>query len=385
MSDVIYMDYAASTPVDPAVLAAMNAALVGEAGFANPAATHAAGEAAAAQVAAARLQVAALIGASPGEIIWTSGATEADNLAVLGAARFRRQLGTHIVTTLIEHPAVLESCRALEVEGFDISYLVPDKFGIVSADAILAALREDTILVSVAHVNNELGVVQPVEAIGEICRQHGALFHVDAAQSAGRVTIDVGQQSIDLLSLSAHKMYGPKGIGALFLHETRCRRVQPILHGGGQERGLRPGTLPTHQVVGMGVAAELARQRLHDDARHIGSLRRRLEAGLLAVPGVELNGHPEQRACHIVNVSVEGVEGESLRCGMRQVALSSGSACASESGEPSPVLRTLGRPDHLAQASLRFSLGRMSTSVEVDAAIAAFAAAVMRLRELAPV
>ena len=378
------MDYAASTPVDPAVADAMALALTGDAGAANPAATHAAGQAAARLVAAARSRVAGLIGASPAEIVFTSGATEADNLAVIGTARFRRQLGRHVVTTLIEHPAVLESGRALETEGFEVSYLQPDANGIVTAAAVTAALRPDTILVSVAHVNNELGVVQPVAAIGQACRDHGALLHVDAAQSAGRLPIDVRADCIDLLSLSAHKMYGPKGVGALFLDGNRCRRVEPLFHGGGQERGLRPGTLPTHQLAGFGVAAELALQRLASDPPAILALRERLEQGLLAVPDVKLNGHSTQRSCHIVNVSVDGVEGESLRCGLRHIALSSGSACAAESGEPSPVLRTLGRPDHLAQASLRFSLGRLTTAAEVDATVAAFAATVARLRELCP-
>ncbi|UCG72443.1 MAG: aminotransferase class V-fold PLP-dependent enzyme [Chromatiales bacterium] len=384
MTATLYMDYAASTPVDPAVAKAMADVLAGEAGTGNPAATHWAGQAAGQVVEQARVRVAALIGASPGEIVFTSGATEADNLAVIGAARFRRQLGRHIVTTLIEHPAVLESCRALEAEGFEVSYLPPDNQGILAAELVAAALRPDTILVSVAHVNNELGVVQPVAAIGEVCRRHGALLHVDAAQSAGRLPVDVRAQCIDLLALSAHKMYGPKGVGALFLDRERCRRVEPLFHGGGQERGLRPGTLPTHQLAGLGVAAELALQRLDSDVPAILALRERLEQGLLQVPGVQLNGHVTQRSCHIVNVSVDGVEGESLRCGLRDIALSSGSACAAESGEPSPVLRTLGRPDHVAQASLRFSLGRTSTMADVEASVAAFTATVARLRALAP-
>lgn len=384
MTAPIYMDFAASTPVDPAVADAMAAVLTGDAGLANPAATHAQGEAAAAVIEKARHQVAQLIGASPGEIVWTSGATESDNLAVIGAARFRQQLGRHIVTTQIEHPAVLESCRALESEGFELTYLAPDEYGMVDVEAFADSLRPETILVSVAHVNNELGVIQPISAIGALCRRHGALLHVDAAQSAGRLAIDVGMQCIDLLSLSAHKMYGPKGVGALFLDQARCRRVEPLFYGGGQERGLRPGTLATHQIVGFGAAADIARVRMDADVAGLEALRTRLERGLLAVPGVDLNGHPEQRACHIVNVSVAGVDGESLRCALRNFALSSGSACAGESGEPSPVLRTLGRPDHVAQASLRFSLGRTTTRDEVDAAIAAFSACVERLRALAP-
>jgi cysteine desulfurase len=384
MIDVVYMDFAASTPVDPAVAAAVASALEGLAGAANPAATHAAGDAAAALVDTARARVARLINASADELVWTSGATESDNLAVMGAARFRREQGNHVVTTQIEHPAVLESCRALEREGHVVTYLQPDPGGVVSASAVHAALRPDTTLVSMAHVNNELGVIQPVSEIGAICRTHGALFHVDAAQSAGRLPIDVRAQDIDLMSLSAHKMYGPKGVGALFLDKARCRRVEPLFHGGGQERGLRPGTVATHQVAGFGMAARLAAERLDADVGAITALREALERGLLAVPGVQLNGHPERRACHVVNVSVEGVEGESLRCGLRRFALSSGSACAAESGEPSPVLRTLGRSDSLAQASLRFSLGRTSTRADVEAAIDAFAASVARLRKLAP-
>jgi cysteine desulfurase len=380
----IYMDFAASTPVDPAVADLIDACLREPAGAANPAATHASGRAAAARIEQARAEVAALIGATPAEIVFTSGATESDNLAVLGAARFRRRLGRHLVTTLIEHPAVLESCRCLQGEGFEVSYVQPDRHGIVPPQAVAAAMRPDTVLVSVAHVNNELGVVQDIAAIGALCRAHGALLHVDAAQSAGRLPVDVRSQQIDLLSLSAHKMHGPKGVGALFLDRERSRRVEPLLHGGGQERGLRPGTLPTHQVAGFGLAARLAAERLPGEAAAIAELREQLESGLLAVPDVLLNGHPTRRCCHIVNVSVLGVEGESLRCALRDIALSSGSACAAESGEPSPVLRSLGRADHLARSSLRFSLGRTTTPAEVAAAVAAFRAAVARLRALAP-
>jgi cysteine desulfurase len=384
MSEPVYLDYAASTPVDPQVADAMDACLRDPDAMANAAATHWAGRAAAARAQPAREQVAQLIGARAGEIVWTSGATEADNLALVGAARFQQQRGRHIITALTEHPAILESCRSLQAEGFQVSYLSPNGAGLVEPESVAAALREDTVLVSLAHVNNELGVIHDIAAVGAICRAHGALLHVDAAQSAGRESIDVKAQQIDLLSLSAHKMYGPKGIGALFLDAERCRRVSPLLHGGGQERGLRPGTLPVHQVVGMGMAAELARARLASDPPAILALRRRLEAGLLALPDVQLNGSPEQRSCHIVNVRVGGVEGESLRLGLRRFALSSGSACAAESGEPSPVLRSLGIADHLALSSLRISLGRGSTAAEVDALVAAVDATSQRLRALAP-
>ena len=381
----VYLDYAASTPVDPAVAGLMDDCLRGPAGIANPAAvSHAPGRLAAQTVETARAQVAGLIGAQPAEIVFTSGATESDNLAVIGAARFRRSRGDHVITALTEHPAVLESCRSLEREGFRVTCLAPDARGIVTPGAVAAALTEQTVLVSLMHVNNEIGIVQDVAAVGALCRAHGALLHVDAAQSAGRLPLDVRGQCIDLLSLSAHKLGGPKGVGALFLDAERIRRVEPLLHGGGQERGLRPGTVATHQVAGMGLACELARQRLATDVPMILALRERLWARLSVIDGVLLNGDAQQRACHILNVSVVRVEGESLRLALRDLALASGSACATESAEPSPVLRALGRSDQLAMSSLRFSLGRQTSEAEVDFAADCLRAAVMRLRAMAP-
>jgi cysteine desulfurase len=380
----LYFDYAASTPVDPAVADAMADALRSPALQGNASATHASGRAARSRIEAARGDVAALIGATAAEMIWTSGATESNNLGVLGAARFRATRGRHLVTAATEHVSVLAPFRTLEGEGFAVTRLAPAPGGIVAPAAVAAALRPDTTLVSIMHVNNETGVVQDVGAIGAICRARGVLLHVDAAQSAGREAIDVREQCIDLLSLSAHKMYGPKGAGALFLDRERIRRVEPLLLGGGQERELRPGTLATHQAIGMGVAARLAAERLPVERARLVALRERLWAGLSCSPGVLLNGDPQRRAPHIVNVSVVGVEGESLLYALRGLDVSSGSACASESEEPSPVLRLLGRSDVLAQSSVRFSIGRPTTDAEVDAAIAAFTEALAHLRRLSP-
>jgi cysteine desulfurase len=384
MSGAIYLDFAASTPVDPQVADAMDACLRSSA--ANPSAvSHAPGRAAAAEVERARRQVADLIGANAAEIVWVSGATEADNLAIIGAAHFRATRGRHIVTAINEHAAVQESCRHLERAGFRVTWLSPDAQGLIAIERVAGALEDDTILVSLMHVNNETGVIHDIAGIGALCRRHGVLLHVDAAQSAGRLPIDVRASGIDLLSLSAHKMYGPKGVGALFLDAERIRRVEPLLHGGGQERGLRPGTIPTHQVVGLGLAAELAAERLHRDPARIAALRDRLWGRLAGIGGLVLNGHPAQRACHIVNFSVAGVEGESLRLELEDLALASGSACASASEAPSPGLRALGLNDQLAQSSLRVSLGRTTTEEEVDRAAARIADGVARLRAISPV
>ena len=383
MKTPIYMDFAAATPVDEQVIDKMADCL--RSGYGNPASTaHQFGCEAGKLVETAREQVAKLINASAEEIIFTSGATEADNLAVIGAARFRSQAGRHIVTSVAEHPAVLDSCRYLETQGFNLTYLSPDSNGIIDPATVQSALTPETVLVSVMHVNNVIGVVQNVAAIGRICRETNTLFHVDAAQSAGRLPIDVESQSIDLLTLSAQKLYGPKGVGALFLNRQRVRRIEPLFHGGGQERGLRPGTVPTHQAVGMGLACEIARSRLDADAAQIEKLRQRLWRGLEKLPGVMLNGHPTQRVSHILCVSVTGVEGESLHYGLRDLAVSAGSACATESDEPSFVLRSLGRSDQLARSTVRFSLGRQTTEDEVDFAIARFAEVVAQLRALTP-
>ena len=384
MKTPIYMDYAAATPVDERVIEQMVDCL--RSGYGNPASTaHQFGRDAGEMVDTARAQVAKLINATPEEIIFTSGATEADNLALIGAARFRSQAGRHIVTSVAEHPAVLESCRYLETEGFSATYLTPDANGIIEPAAVQSALQSGTVLVSIMHVNNEIGVVQDIAAIGRICRDADILFHVDAAQSAGRLSIDVRSQSIDLLSLSGQKIYGPKGVGALFMSRQRVRRIEPLFHGGGQERGLRPGTVATHQVAGMGLACEIARTRRVDDAQQIEELRERLWRGLKKLPGVLLNGHPKQRVCHILSVSVTGVEGESLHYGLCELAVSAGSACATETDEPSLVLRSLGRSDQLARSTVRFSLGRQTSEAEIDFAIAQFSDVIARLRALAPV
>ena len=382
----VYLDYAASTPVDPAVVELMADCLRRPELAANPAALgHAAGRAAQALVETARAQVAALINAQPEEIIFSSGATEADNLAVIGAAQFRKARGRHLVTSLTEHKAVIESCRQLATQGWRITWLKPDAEGLITPAAVEAALEADTVLVSLMHVNNETGVVQDIAAIGAICRRREVLLHVDAAQSAGREIINVRAQQIDLLSLSAHKIYGPKGVGALFIDQQQVRRVAPLLFGGGQERGLRPGTVATHQVAGMGAAFRLAAQRLPDEARHVTALRDRLWAGLQPLAGVLLNGPARQRSGHILNVSITGVEGESLFYSLADLCVASGSACTSLANEASYVLRALGRPAALAQSSIRFSLGRQSTAAEVDFAIECVLRAVRHLRSFSPI
>ena len=382
----VYLDYAASTPVDPAVVELMADCLRRPELAANPAALgHAAGRAAQALVETARAQVAALINAQPEEIIFSSGATEADNLAVIGAAQFRKARGRHLVTSLTEHKAVIESCRQLATQGWRITWLKPDAEGLITPAAVEAALEADTVLVSLMHVNNETGVVQDIAAIGAICRRREVLLHVDAAQSAGREIINVRAQQIDLLSLSAHKIYGPKGVGALFIDQQHVRRVAPLLFGGGQERGLRPGTVATHQVAGMGAAFRLAAQRLPDEARHVAALRDRLWAGLQPLAGVLLNGPARQRSGHILNVSITGVEGESLFYSLADLCVASGSACTSLANEASYVLRALGRPAALAQSSIRFSLGRQSTAAEVDFAIECVLRAVRHLRSFSPI
>ena len=385
MSDVIYLDNAATTAVDPRVVEAMLECLGPDGDYANPSAVaHQPGRRARERVEQARAEVAALVGADPAQVIFTSGATEADNLALLGAARFHRGRGRHLVTSRTEHPAVLDACRQLEREGFEVSYLRPAADGIVDPGAIEAALRPDTILVSLMQVNNEIGVVQDVAAVGRLCRSRGVLFHVDAAQGAGKLPLDVGRDGIDLLALTAHKVHGPKGVGALCVRREPRLGLVPLLHGGGQERGLRSGTLPTHQVVGMGCAYRIAAAEMADDGARIGALRERLWAGLSVLPGVLLNGHPTRRAPGILSVTVDGVEGESLLYALPGLAVASGSACATTSAEPSYVLRALGRSDRLAQSTLRLSLGRFTTPSEIESAIEAIVRAVTRLRAAAP-
>jgi cysteine desulfurase len=379
----LYFDNAATTPVDPRVAQAIADCLAAAPG--NPSANHAAGRAARARVEEARAHVARLIGAEdPASIVWTSGATESDNLAVLGAARANAGRGRHVVTSKTEHRAVLDACARLEKEGWRVTYLKPDREGLIAPDAVGDALRPDTTLVSVMLVNNETGVVQDVAAIGEVCRARNVTFHVDAAQAAGRVPIDVETIGADLLSLSAHKIHGPAGVGALYVRRYPRPALLPLQFGGGQEGGLRSGTVPLHQVVGMGEAFRLAAEALPMESVRLAALRERLWAGLQSLDAVHLNGHPTQRAPHVLNVSFEGVDGESLLDALPDVAVASGAACSSASGEPSYVLRALGRDDLLAQASLRLSVGRYTTEADVDELVVRVRGAVEHLRASAP-
>jgi len=382
-SKPIYLDYAATTPVDPRVVQAMLPYLYDQ--FGNPASrSHAYGWAAEEAVEIAREHVAQLIGADPREIVWTSGATESNNLALKGAARFHQGKGRHLVTLKTEHKAVLDTMRELEREGFEVTYLDVLPNGLVSLDALKAAVRPDTILVSVMYVNNEIGVIQDIPAIGAWLRSRGVLFHVDAAQATGKVAIDLSTLPVDLMSLSAHKTYGPKGIGALYVRRRPRVRIEAQIHGGGHERGMRSGTLPTHQIVGMGEAYRLARELMATENERIRALRDRLLAGLQRIPEVQVNGDLAQRVAHNLNISFTFVEGESLLMGMKGIAVSSGSACTSASLEPSYVLRALGLSDEVAHSSIRFSVGRFTTAAEVDAAVEKVTATVSRLRELSP-
>ena len=383
--DAIYLDNAATTPIDPRVLDEMLACMGPGADFANAASvSHAPGRRARARVEAARVSVAALIGAGPEQIVWTSGATEANNLALFGAARFHRPNGTHIVTSRIEHPSVLDPCRQLEREGFDVTYLQPGADGIVEATQVETALRPDTILVSLMHVNNETGVIQDVGAVGRICHERGVLLHVDAAQSAGKLPIDVIRDRIDLLALTAHKFNGPKGVGALCIRREPRLGLVPLNYGGGHERGLRSGTLPTHQIAGFGVACRIAAEEMAGERARVTGLRDRLWSALATLPGILLNGDERRRVAGILNVSIEDVEGESLLLALSDLAVSSGSACATLRGEPSYVLRALGRSEQLAQGSLRISLGRYTTAEECDRAAMRIRAEVERLRAIVP-
>jgi cysteine desulfurase len=379
----IYMDYAATTPVDPKVAAKMAGYLTLDGVFANPASIHAQGRAARAAVEEARGQVAALVGSEPSEIVFTSGATESDNLAIKGLAGFHQHKGRHIVTSRIEHKAVLDACKQLGKEGFEITWLKPDADGLIQPAAVQAALRPDTVLVTLMHANNELGVLNDIATIGKLVRAHGAAFHVDAAQSAGKVAIDLKHLDVDLMSFAAHKVYGPKGMGALYVRRFPKVNLEPLIHGGGHEQGLRSGTLATHQIVGMGTAFQLARELLPSEAPRLTALRERLWRALQQIPGILLNGHATQRLPGILNVSFPQVEGESLLYACEEVAVSSGSACNAADREPSYVLRALGRDDQLAGASLRFSLGRFSTEAEVDRAAAVVIEQYRRLTALA--
>ncbi len=379
----IYMDYSATNPCDERVVDAMVPWLRNH--FGNPASrSHAWGWEAEAAVEKAREQVAALIGADPREIVWTSGATESNNLALKGAAHFYQSKGKHLITVKTEHKAVLDTCRELERQGFEVTYLDVQDDGLVNLDAFKAAIRPDTILASVMFVNNEIGVIQDIAAIGAICREKGVLFHVDAAQATGRVDIDLTKLSVDLMSLTSHKTYGPKGIGALFVRRKPRVRLEAQMHGGGHERGMRSGTLPTHQIVGMGEAYRIAKEEMHAENARIQKLHDRLLQGLQGIEQVFINGHLEKRVPHNLNISFNYVEGESLIMGIKGLAVSSGSACTSASLEPSYVLRALGRSDELAHSSLRITIGRWSTEADIDYAIETIASNVARLRELSP-
>lgn len=378
----VYLDNAATTPVDPRVAESMIECLRGVHG--NPAsAGHDFGRRARALVEKARAQVAETVGARPESIVWTSGATESDNLAVMGAARFYADRGRHIVSAKTEHKAVLDALKQLEREGFSVTYLKPGPGGIVQPGQVAEALRPDTVLVSIMHVNNETGVVNDIGAIGKVCRERNVLFHCDAAQSVGRVPVDVMAMNIDLLSLNAHKVYGPKGTGALYVRRVPPVGLRPVLFGGGQEGGFRSGTLATHQIVGMGVAFELAKAEMEKDMERLRDLRDRLWQGLSAVGDVDVNGDRDQRVSNILNVTFLGVEGESLQFALRRLAVSAGAACSSASEESSYVLRSLGRTDQEAQSSLRFSLGRFTTDADIDIAITEVQREVPRLRQIA--
>ncbi len=379
----LYFDYAATTPVDPRVAERMIPYLTER--FGNPASrSHAFGWAAEEAVETARGEVAALVGADPRAIVWTSGATESNNLALKGAAQFLADRGRHVVTVKTEHKSVLDTVRELERQGYTATVLDVGSDGLLAPEALAAALTAETTVASVMLVNNEIGVVQDIAALGRICRERGVLFHVDAAQAAGKVPIDLGTLPVDLMSLSAHKVYGPKGIGALYVGRKPRVRLDAQMHGGGHERGMRSGTLPTHQIVGMGEAYRLAALEMGAERERIAALRDRLWAGLSRIAAVNVNGDLVRRVPHNLNVSFSFVEGESLLMGMKDVAVSSGSACTSASLEPSYVLRALGLPDELAHSSIRFSLGRFTTAEEIDAVVDSVAATVARLREMSP-
>jgi cysteine desulfurase len=379
----IYMDYSATTPIDPRVADKMIPYLREQ--FGNPASrSHMYGWTAEAAVEEARGHVAALVGADPREIIWTSGATESNNLALKGAAQFYKTKGKHIVTVKTEHKAVLDTVRELERVGFEATYLDPQDNGLITIEQLAAAIRPDTILVSVMLVNNEIGVIQPIDEIGELCRSRGIIFHCDAAQATGKVHIDLAKTKCDLMTFTAHKTYGPKGIGALYVRRKPRVRLEAQMHGGGHERGLRSGTLPTHQIVGMGEAFRIAKEEMDSEIVRITALRDRLAKGLLEIEEVYINGDMAHRVPHNLNVSFNYVEGESLIMAIKDIAVSSGSACTSASLEPSYVLRALGRSDELAHSSIRFTIGRFSTEADIDFAIELLKAKVHKLRELSP-
>ena len=379
--DIIYLDYAASTPVDPRVFERMRE--VGQAAFANPSSTHAAGRLTQALIAQAAEQLGGLLNVDPGTLIWTSGATESDNLAIAGAARYRAHRGKHIITMKTEHKAVTDVFETLAKEGFDVAWVDADSRGLLDPDVFAAALRDDTQLASIMFVNNETGVIQNIDALGSICRERDILFHVDGAQAVGKVPVDLAALPVDLLSLTGHKFYGPKGIGALYIADRPGCHVAPIFFGGGQQRRIRPGTLPTELIAGLGMAAEIAASSIEDDLAHLSGLREMLWNGIRQIDGISLNGDPDGFP-GILNVSVEDIEGESLLLALEPICVATGSACNSKIQEPSYVLRALGRTDMQAQSAIRFSMGRPTTMGEVEFAAGRSRDAVARLRQLAP-
>jgi cysteine desulfurase len=378
----IYLDYLSTTPVDPRVAEAMAGCLTMDGVFGNPASrSHGFGWRAESVVEDARSDVAELINADPREIVWTSGATESDNLAIKGVAHQHRERGRHLITSMMEHKAVLDTCAQLEREGFSVTYLRPDDRGLITAEMVQGALRDDTVLVSIMHANNEVGTVNDIASIGAVCRGAGVLYHVDAAQSAGKIPLDMDATAVDLLSMSAHKLYGPKGIGALYVRRRPRVRIEAQIHGGGHERGMRSGTLPTHQIAGFGMAARIARETMAAEIDRLTALRARFWEGIRDLPGVSINGDESARLPGALNIAFPGVEGDALMLSMVDLAVSSGSACTSESIEPSYVLRAMGLSDDLAHSSLRFSFGRFTQPEDVEHAIVTVRHAVEKLRE----
>ena len=385
MGKPIYLDYASTTPVDERVASKMMEFMTVDSNFGNPASrSHSFGWQADEAVELARSHVANLVNCDPREIVWTSGATEADNLAIKGIANFYKSKGKHIITSKIEHKAVLDPCRQLERHGFEVTYLEPNAGGLITSDAIKQVLREDTILVSIMHINNELGTINDIDAIGELTREHGIFFHVDAAQSTGKIDIDLNELKVDLMSFSAHKTYGPKGVGALFVRRRPRVRIEAQIHGGGHERGMRSGTLATHQIVGMGEAFRIAKLEMQKDKEKIIDIHEYFLNEVTKIEEIYINGDLSNKVPHILNVSFNFIEGESLIMGLKDVAVSSGSACTSASLEPSYVLRALGRKDELAHSSIRFSFGRFTTHKDADDTVQLLLKVVDRLRELSP-
>ena len=382
---LIYLDFAATTPVDPRVVETMSRLQSGDGDFANPSSTHLAGRRSSAFVDIAAQQLASLLGTTPQRLIWTSGATESDNLAIIGAARHRESRGKHLITMLTEHKAVTDVFRALQQQGFEVTWLKPESNGVLDLALLEAAMRDDTQLVSIMHVNNETGVVQDIAAIGSLCRERGILAHVDAAQSVGKLPINLSALPIDLVSMTAHKIYGPNGIGALYIADRPDVHIEPLMFGGGQQQRLRPGTLPVPLIAGFGHAAEIAAARIEDDRQHLSELRKRLWSGIRDIEGVRLNGDLDASFPGLLNVSVSGIEGESLLLALEPLCVATGSACNARNQDPSYVLRALGRSDAEAQSAIRFSLGRPTTAADVDFAISQYRHAVEKLRAIAPV